>query len=61
MRKLLTQSAVAVLLFAGVAAGNPPNPPSGAAAPKLAADVPCRAGRPVSLAAIHFCRRPLQP
>ena len=35
MRKLLTQSAVAVLLFAGVAAGNPPNPPSGAAAPKL--------------------------
>jgi hypothetical protein len=33
MRKLVTQSAVAVLLFAGVAAGNPPTPPSGAAAP----------------------------
>ena len=32
MRKFVTQSAVAVLLIAGVAAGNPP---SGAAAPKL--------------------------
>ena len=35
MRKFMTQSAVAVLLIAGVAAGNPPSPPSGAAAPKL--------------------------
>lgn len=34
MRKLLTLSAVAVLLIAGVAAGKPPAPPSGAAAPK---------------------------
>jgi hypothetical protein len=34
MRKLLTLSAVAALLFAGVAAGKPPAPPSGAAAPK---------------------------
>ena len=33
MRKFVTQSAVAVLLIAGVAAGNPPTPPSGAAAP----------------------------
>jgi hypothetical protein len=34
MRKLLTLSTVAVLLFAGVAAGKPPAPPSGAATPK---------------------------
>lgn len=34
MRKFLTESAIAVLLVAGVAAGNPPNPVSGAAAPK---------------------------
>jgi len=33
MRKLLTQCAVAVLLFAGVAAGNPSALPNGAAAP----------------------------
>ena len=44
MRKLLTQSAVAVLLFAGVAAGNPPNPPSGAAAPKLPPPSPAAQG-----------------
>jgi hypothetical protein len=44
MRKLLTQSAVAVLLFAGVAAGNPPNPPSGAAAPKLPQTSPAAQG-----------------
>lgn len=35
MHKLLTLSAVAALLFAGVAAGNPPTPPSGAATPGL--------------------------
>ena len=35
MRKLLTQSAVAMLLFASIAAGNPPMPRSSAVAPKL--------------------------
>jgi hypothetical protein len=43
MRKLLTQSAVAVLLFAGVAAGNPPAPRS-AAAPKVGPPSPAAQG-----------------
>ena len=44
MRKFLTESAVAVLLIAGVAAGNPPHPPSGAAAPKLPPPSPAAQG-----------------
>ncbi len=44
MRELLTHGAVAMQLFAGIAAGNPPMPRSGAVAPNLPPPSPAAQG-----------------